>query len=54
VYNNLSPVFADVDDSLCLDLESIKSKLTKRSNPASVRLKKLNKPRRSSNRARKI
>ena len=30
VYNNLKPVFADVDDSLCLDLESVKSKLTKR------------------------
>jgi len=30
VYNNLKPVFADVDDQLCLDLESIKSKLTKR------------------------
>jgi hypothetical protein len=32
----------------------VKSKLTKRSNSASVRLKKLNKPRRPSNRARKI
>ena len=30
VYNNLKPIFADVDDQLCLDLESIKSKLTKR------------------------
>jgi dTDP-4-amino-4,6-dideoxygalactose transaminase len=30
VYNNLKPVFADVDDQLCLDLESVKSKLTKR------------------------
>lgn len=30
VYNNLKPVFADVDDSLCLDLESIKSKITKK------------------------
>lgn len=30
VYNNLQPVFADVDDSLCLDLESIKSKITKK------------------------
>jgi dTDP-4-amino-4,6-dideoxygalactose transaminase len=30
VYNNLQPVFADVDDSLCLDLESIKSKVTKK------------------------
>jgi dTDP-4-amino-4,6-dideoxygalactose transaminase len=29
-YNNLKPVFADVDDQLCLDLESIKSKITKR------------------------
>jgi hypothetical protein len=32
----------------------VKSKLTKRSNSASVRLKKLNKPRRPSNRERKI
>ena len=32
----------------------IKSNLTKRSNPASTRLKKLNKPKRPSNRARKI
>ncbi len=30
VYNNLQPIFADVDDSLCLDLESIKSKVTKK------------------------
>ena len=30
VYNNLQPVFADVDDQLCLDLESIKSKVTKK------------------------
>ena len=30
VYNNLKPVFADVDDSLCLDLESIKSRVTKK------------------------
>ncbi len=30
VHNNLSPVFADVDESLCLDLESIKSKITKK------------------------
>ena len=30
VYNNLKPVFADVDESLCLDLDSIKSKVTKR------------------------
>ena len=30
VYNNLKPVFADIDDSLCLDLESIKSKVTKK------------------------
>jgi dTDP-4-amino-4,6-dideoxygalactose transaminase len=30
IYNNLKPVFADVDDSLCLDLESVKSKITKR------------------------
>ena len=30
VYNDLKPVFADVDDQLCLDLESVKSKLTKR------------------------
>jgi dTDP-4-amino-4,6-dideoxygalactose transaminase len=29
VYNNLKPVFADIDDQLCLDLESIKSKITK-------------------------
>lgn len=32
----------------------VKSKLTKRSNSASLRLKKLNKPRHSTNRARKI
>lgn len=32
----------------------LKSKLTKRSNAASTRLKKLNKPRRSATRARKI
>jgi dTDP-4-amino-4,6-dideoxygalactose transaminase len=30
VYNNLKPVFADVDDQLCLDLESVKSKITKK------------------------
>jgi len=30
VYNNLKPIFADVDDQLCLDLESIKSRITKR------------------------
>jgi len=30
VYNNLKPVFADVDEQLCLDLESIKTKVTKR------------------------
>lgn len=30
VYNNLKPIFADVDDSLCLDLESIKSKITRK------------------------
>lgn len=30
VRNRLKPVFADVDESLCLDLESVKSKLTKR------------------------
>ena len=30
LYNNLKPVFADVDDSLCLDLDSIKSKITKK------------------------
>jgi dTDP-4-amino-4,6-dideoxygalactose transaminase len=30
VYNNLKPVFADIDDSLCLNLESIKSKITKK------------------------
>lgn len=30
VYNNLKPVFADIDDSLCLDLESVKSKITKK------------------------
>jgi len=30
VYNNLTPIFADVDDSLCLDLKSIKSKVTKK------------------------
>jgi dTDP-4-amino-4,6-dideoxygalactose transaminase len=29
-HNNLKPVFADVDDQLCLDLESIKSKVTKK------------------------
>jgi dTDP-4-amino-4,6-dideoxygalactose transaminase len=29
LYNNLKPVFADVDEQLCLDLESIKSKITK-------------------------
>lgn len=32
----------------------LKSKLTKRANPASVRLKKLNKPRRPTSRGRKI
>jgi dTDP-4-amino-4,6-dideoxygalactose transaminase len=30
LYNDLKPVFADVDDSLCLDLDSIKSKVTKK------------------------
>jgi dTDP-4-amino-4,6-dideoxygalactose transaminase len=30
VYNNLKPIFADVDEQLCLDLESIKSKVTKK------------------------
>ena len=30
LYNNLKPVFADVDEQLCLDLESIKSKVTKK------------------------
>ena len=30
VRNNLTPVFADVDESLCLDLESIKSRITKK------------------------
>ena len=30
VYNNLKPVFADVDYQLCLDLESVKSKVTKK------------------------
>jgi dTDP-4-amino-4,6-dideoxygalactose transaminase len=30
VYNNLKPIFADIDDQLCLDLESIKSKVTKK------------------------
>jgi dTDP-4-amino-4,6-dideoxygalactose transaminase len=30
VHNNLKPIFADIDDQLCLDLESIKSKVTKK------------------------
>ena len=30
LYNNLKPVFADVDDQLCLDVKSIKSKITKK------------------------
>ena len=30
VYNNLKPIFVDVDEQLCLDLESIKSKITKK------------------------
>lgn len=30
LYNNLTPVFADVDDQLCLDVKSIESKITKR------------------------
>lgn len=30
LYNNLKPIFADVDEHLCLDLKSIKSKITKR------------------------
>jgi dTDP-4-amino-4,6-dideoxygalactose transaminase len=30
IYNDLKPVFADIDDSLCLDLKSVKSKVTKK------------------------
>tara|TARA_R110000823_G_scaffold82039_2_gene186228 strand:+ start:323 stop:1480 length:1158 start_codon:yes stop_codon:yes gene_type:complete len=30
LYNKLTPVFADVDDQLCLDVKSIKSKITKK------------------------
>lgn len=30
VYNNLNPVFCDVDDQLCLDLDSIKKNVTKK------------------------
>jgi len=30
LYNNLKPVFADVDDQLCLDVKSIESKITKK------------------------
>lgn len=30
LYNNLKPIFADVDDQLCLDLESIKTKVSKK------------------------
>ena len=30
LYNNLKPVFADVDEELCLDVKSIESKITKR------------------------
>jgi dTDP-4-amino-4,6-dideoxygalactose transaminase len=30
VYNNLNPIFCDVDDQLCLDLESIKKNITKK------------------------
>ena len=30
LYNNLKPVFADVDDQLCLDVKSIKSKITRK------------------------
>jgi dTDP-4-amino-4,6-dideoxygalactose transaminase len=30
LYNSLKPVFADIDDQLCLDLESIKSRVTKK------------------------
>jgi len=29
-YNNLTPVFADVDDQLCLDVNSIEQRITKR------------------------
>lgn len=30
LYNNLTPVFADVDEQLCLDVKSIESKITKK------------------------
>lgn len=30
VYNNLNPVFADVDDQLCLDLNSIRNSISKK------------------------
>ena len=30
LYNNLKPVFADVDDQLCLDVKSIESKITRK------------------------
>lgn len=30
LYNNLKPIFADVDSELCLDLDSIKSRVTKK------------------------
>lgn len=30
VYNDLKPIFADVDESLCLDLESIKSRVSRK------------------------
>ena len=29
-YNNLTPIFADIDDQLCLDVNSIEQKITKR------------------------
>ena len=29
-YNNLTPIFADVDDQLCLDVDSIEQKITKK------------------------
>ena len=30
LYNNLKPIFADIDEELCLDVKSIESKITKR------------------------
>jgi len=30
LYNNLTPVFADIDDQLCLDPESVKQRITKK------------------------